>query len=588
MTARRTYLRSAGLIVVLTLMLGFSACNGGGRSHFFRVHVHLTPTATMKRTATATIGGTSSATATTTATASSSTSPTPSATPTGLSKVNHIIIAMQENHSFDNYFGVLPYHSGGPYHAGPCASNDNTCVNALSCTRDMSGNYTCTNSNKDDDGSTVTAFHSNDYCPAPDLDHGWGSTHKEANFNNPNDTLMSMIDDGFVLVNDATEQVDNGKESTTDDDTIGFFNETDLPYYYGLAETFAISDTHHADVLGPTFPNRSYFQAATSFGHLDTAEEVPTSPGGYKVITGTIYDKLDAAGITWADYFTDLPDAGTFRTPSGTNFRPIAQFATDLQAGMLPQVAFVDPELAGVDNLATDEHPPHDIRAGEFYMQNVVVDPFRKSTSWNDSILIITYDEHGGFYDHAVSPAAPQGGALTPDGIAPGQCADNSSPPASTMPGGGANCSTSMADALALCPAFTPMGAYPSTCATFNQLGIRVPIVAVSPFSKPHYVSHVTGDHTAILALIEKRFGLTPLTARDAANLATEPLEDMFDFDNAPSQNANFSALPSAPMPNLVSDGNGDCNTTPIATPSGFPAPLSRATPAPASFARKK
>jgi len=523
----------------------------------------------------------------------------------GLNKVNHIIIAMQENHSFDNYFGVLPYASpaasGTPtYHAPSsagtvCDPSDHQCVNGLSCTRDMNGNYTCTNSNKDDDGSMPTVFHSSDYCVAPDLDHSWQSTHKEANLNNPNDTLMSQPDDGFVIVNDQTEQVD-GPETPTDDDTIGFYNESDLPYYYGLAQTFAISDSYHADVLGPTFPNRSYFQAATSFGHLDTSEEVPTTPGGYKVITGTIYDRLDAAGITWADYFTDLPDAGTFRAPSGTNFRPIAQFATDLQAGTLPQVAFIDPELLGTTNLATDEHPPHDIRAGEFYMQNVVVDPLRKSTSWNDSILFITYDEHGGFYDHAVSPPAPQGGALTPDGINPGQCADNSNPPTSTMPGGGANCSFSVTDATALCPTFTAAGPYPASCANFNQLGIRVPIIAVSPFSKTSYVSHVTGDHTAILALIEKRFGLMPLTARDAGNLATDPLEDMFDFTNAPSQNANFSAIPSAPMPNLVTDGNGDCNSTPISTPSGFPmrsgTPVAMSTPSaasgPAKLALKK
>jgi phospholipase C len=88
---------------------------------------------------------------------------------------------------------------------------------------------------------------------------------------------------------------------------------------------------------------------------------------------------------------------------------------------------------------------------------------------------------------------------------------------------------------------------------------LRVPFIAVSPFSKLHYVSHVTADHTAMLAMIEKRFNLKPLTKRDAGNLATDPLEDLFDFANAPSQSVDFTQIPAAPMPNLVTDGNGDC-----------------------------
>jgi phospholipase C len=496
----------------------------------------------------------------------------------GLSKVNHIIIAMQENHSFDSYFGVLPYHSNGlfRYHSGRCKSKDHSCVDALSCERDASGNYTCTNSNRDDDGSTAFSFHSKNYCPSPDLDHGWASTHQEANLKNPNDALASMPDDGFVIVNDKTEQVDTG-ETPIEDDTMGFYNEDDLPYYYGLAETFAISDRYFCDVLGPTFPNRSYLQAATSFGHLTTSEEIPPF-GGYKPITGTIYDRLDAAGITWADYFNDLPDAGTFRNPVVNptgNFRPFTQYAIDLQAGNLPQVVFLDPQLAGESNLATDEHPPHDIRAGENYMQTMVVDPLRQSSSWKDSILFITYDEHGGLYDHAPSPAAPQDGALTPDGIAPGQCADNSAAPASTMPGGGANCTSSAtSDAPGLCQGFTPTGPYPEDCANFNQLGLRVPFIAVSPFSKRHYVSHVTADHTAILAMLEKRFNLKPLTKRDAANLQKDPLEDLFDFAHAPSQSVDFTKIPAAPMANLVTDGNGDC--APAQASSGLPMSVAR------------
>jgi phospholipase C len=215
--------------------------------------------------------------------------------------------------------------------------------------------------------------------------------------------------------------------------------------------------------------------------------------------------------------------------------------------GPLPQVSFVDPNfgLSGTA-LENDEHPPTDIQRGQAYVSDVV-NAVRNGPHWKDSIIFITYDEHGGFYDHAQSPPAPQGGTLTPDGIAPGQCEDLSDPPASEQPGGGAECSynfvsttdTSVADAEQLCPALAanPTGPYPAGCANFNQLGIRIPFIAVSPFSKPSYVSHTIGDHTSLLALIERRFltihGVTQhVTKRDQY---ANSLEDMFDFDHSPS-----------------------------------------------------
>jgi phospholipase C len=181
------------------------------------------------------------------------------------------------------------------------------------------------------------------------------------------------------------------------------------------------------------------------------------------------------------------------------------------------------------------------------------VNAVRNGRSWKDSIIFIVYDEHGGFYDHVAPARAPQGGALSPDGIDPGQCADLSNPPASEQPGNGAQCTASEADALAICPKFTSTGPYPFHCAHFNQLGFRVPFIAVSPFSKPHYVSHTVGDHTSMLALIEKRFMSSDiddhrashpsLTARDA-NANT--LEDLFDFLNAPSMDALVPIAPAA------------------------------------------
>src|SRR6202035_3445195 len=125
-------------------------------------------------------------------------------------------------------------------------------------------------------------------------------------------------------------------------ETIGFYNQTDLPFYYDLAGKFAISDRYFAPVLGPTFPNRSYLMAATSFGHLTTSDTFPPA-GGYKPITGTIFDLLNKYGVSWADYFQDAPQAASFY-PSSPNYLPLSAFLAQAigtpGAGSLPQVSF--------------------------------------------------------------------------------------------------------------------------------------------------------------------------------------------------------------------------------------------------------
>ena len=473
-------------------------------------------------------------------------------------KVKHVIIVMQENHSFDNYFGALAYAPGSPYHqpsASPggspagCKQNDHACVDGLSCSFDAAGNLACSNSNVDNDGSIVHAFHDPHICVIPDLDHGWLGTHHEINFFNGNFTLMQPLNDGFVRVNDVSEQPDLLGENAIEDDTMGFYNQNEIPFYYDLAQKFAINDRYFSSLLGPTFPNRAFSMAATSFGHLSTNEIVPP-PGGYKPITGSIFDLMDAQGVTWVDYFQDLPQAADFRqfppVPPDTHFQSLLQFLAQAAgtpgAGTLPQVSFVDPNF-GFAGLAVenDEHPPTDIRRGQFYVSQVV-NAVRNGPYWKDSVIFITYDEHGGSYDHAKPPAAPQGGALNPDGINPGQCEDLSNPPASEQPGGGANCPSSVSDAAALCSAFTPTGPYPAECANFNQLGVRVPFIAVSPFSKPQYVSHTVGDHTSLLAFIETVFMGSDDTSRPhltLRDLNANPMLDLFDFNGSPSLNTS-------------------------------------------------
>ena len=476
--------------------------------------------------------------------------------------MNHVIIVMQENHSFDNYFGVLPYAPGSPYHPGPCDRNDHACVDGLTCSR-AGAALACTNSNPDTGAPDVVSFHLRNYCPVPDLNHEWPGSHQEASFASPTRTLERSPNDGFVRVNDATEQIDTA-EGPTEDETMGYYDQTDLPFYYALARTFAIGDRYFSSVLGPTFPNRAYALAATSFGHLTTAEIFPPPPspgaplGGYKPITGTIMDLLDENGVSWTNYFSDLPTTNIFR---GADFRhalPIPAFfaATTNPLGCgLPAVSFVDPAFgfAGVEN---DEHPPSSIQNGQLFVSQVVR-AVRSGACWQDSIVFISYDEHGGFYDHVAPPRAKQGGARNPDGIDPGLCADESNPPVSEEPGGGAQCDVSRVDAVALCPDFHPPGPYPPSCPNFDQLGFRVPFIAVSPFSRPHYVSHEVADHTSVLAFIEKRFlsadgegddegeeehgeGRVHLTARDRH---ASTLMDLFDFNRAPSLRSTVPEL---------------------------------------------
>lgn len=295
--------------------------------------------------------------------------PKPSQAQNGLQKVNHIIVVMQENHSFDNYFGALTYAPGSPYHrpggTGPCDPDDHACVDGLSCMADATGTLHCFNSNLDDNGSQVFAFHEPSRCVAPDLNHSWFPTHQEVNYSNPDNTLGNPLNNGFVRVNDSTEQIDNGVENPTDDRTIGFFNQLDIPFYYDLAQKFAIGDRHFSSLLGPTFPNRSYFLAATSFGHLTTDDIFPpVGSTGYKPITGTIFDLLDKNNVTWADYFQDAPQGASFRlfTPSGRDphFLPLATFLALAAAGTLPSVSFVDPNfgLTGTAPKMMNTRPP--------------------------------------------------------------------------------------------------------------------------------------------------------------------------------------------------------------------------------------
>jgi phospholipase C len=444
----------------------------------------------------------------------------------GLARVGHIVVLMQENHSFDNYLGALPYTANGHYHpprrpGGPCDSGDHLCVDGLTCARGAGGILSCANSNPAPGGGAFRVFHETRYCTS-NPPHEWFDAHREANFDDPNSPIV--LADGFARVRPG------------DHTSMGFYTERELPFLNSLAQTFALSDAHFSALIGPTMPNRSYLMAATSFGHVMTGDYDNTPPAitGYKLITGSIFDLLDRHRVAWAEYFQPgnhmtppRPYGRMFRDPSLPNFKPLRNFFSDAAAGRLPAVAFV--------SLAQHEHPPLDIRAGEYDIARVAA-ALRASPEWSTSVMFLTYDENGGYYDHATPPAA-----APPDSIPPGECADRNDPPRSLIPGHGSGCIESARAQARLC-AMARLG---QSCIGFTSFGFRDPLIAISPFAKPHYVSHVPNDQTSILAFIEKRFlGGDHLTARDAS---AKSLEDMFDFSGAPSRDAPIDAALAPP-----------------------------------------
>ena len=495
----------------------------------------------------------------------------------GLENLKHIIVIFQENRSFDHYFGALAYAPGTPYHAAEkCGPDDHACVDGLTCKPGAAGALTCSNWNAHADKKKVYAFHADTRCIAPDLDHEWQGSHRDVNFAHPDKALNDPLNDGFVRQNDImapdthrTGPADGGR-------AMAYYTQADIPFYYDVAEHFAISDRYFASILGASDPNHAFHLAGTFFGHITDEEKGPPRPDGYKPLNGTIYDLLTAAGVDWAESYQDVPEGAAYlRFTSVTDdsqndphFIHHQDLLDRLQgkpgAKPLPSVVWVNARIGYFDKGATtsNEHPSADIQRGQAWVSALLND-LRHGPYWKDSVVLITYDEGGGFYDHVKPPAAPQGEMNTPDGLDPGACADATHLPDSAKPGGGVYCfrerkiGTTYDEILGLCPQYDPAKPYPGACPNYDQLGFRVPLMVISPFAKKAYVSHMVADHTSMLALIERRFltgpdGITKhLTRRDQA---AWDLEDMFDFTGSPSLET--------PLPPPAAPPTVDCTPT--------------------------
>ncbi len=308
-----------------------------------------------------------------------------------------------------------------------------------------------------------------------DPPHGWDASH--AQFNNG---LM----DGFV----TEHQLDHG--STTLKDPMQYLTRTLQPISWALADAYTTCDRWFCSVMGPTLPNRAYWHTATSFG-LKANQEVLDKFASVPV--PTIYNRLQDSQVDWAYYYGNIsvvsllgapgpymldlgPMDGTgkirrFSNLSGTS----GGFFKDAAEGKLPPVVYIDPAFS-----ENDDHPPvHPIRAQALIAS--IYTALAKSPQWKNCMLVITYDEHGGFYDHVAPPTITTDDTLAKFGV------DG-----------------------------------------FQQLGFRVPAMVAGPYVKQNYVSSVQYDHTSALKHLQTQFGLEPLNER--MNQAND-LTDCIDLD---------------------------------------------------------
>jgi len=349
-------------------------------------------------------------------------------------EIEHIVVLMLENHSFDNILGMLGRGDG--------------------FTLDPQGSPTATNPY----GSQVLhAFHMPTPCQLVNApSNSWDASH------------LSYADGTCLgFANSPSGPV-----------SMGYYDATDLPFTYGLAETFPINDRYFCSAMAQTFPNRRFLISGTALGLVDDALPSTLPP------RGIIFQALSKHGISWRDYHASLPTVAMYlplaQDPSlRSNLVGVEQFFTDARRGSLPAVSLIDPNFD-----EDSEENPQDIQYGEVFLAQVV-QAVMSSPLWKKLVLIWNYDEHGGYFDHVPPPPA-----VTPDDVLPSITV----PP--DQPGG------------------------------YDRYGFRVPMGLVSPYSRPGYVSHVVSDHASILKLIETKWNLPALTRRDAN---ASDLLDMID-----------------------------------------------------------
>lgn len=372
-----------------------------------------------------------------------------SAAPPGPGRVDHVVFVMMENRSFDHYLGARALLEGRTDEDG------------------IPAGWTI----PDADGEPVAPYRTGEPC-LQDPPHSWSSSHRQFN---------EGANDGFCREYAARGAPDAGAE------VMAYLTREDLPFTWALADAFTVCDAWFASLMCGTWPNRLYAHSGTAAGK--TGNSLPDDSTFFE--QRTIWQALSEKGVPWKYYYSDLPFIALFRDHSDPERTvTVERFFEDVAHGSLPAVCMVEPAFSYNDN-----HPPHHPGLGELFLASVY-EAIAASAAWERTLIIVTYDEHGGFADHVPPPTVPD-----------------------DDPGGG-----------------------------FDQLGFRVPSLLIGPWVQ-RGVDHTRYDHTSWLRYLCDRHDIEPWTERirtanslagalDTARMARgEPLPAVplpaFDFDPA-------------------------------------------------------
>jgi phospholipase C len=408
-----------------------------------------------------------------------------------LNDIEHVVILIQENRSFDHYFGT---------HRGVRGFSD---PDALLLSDGSSVFAQPDPSNSDDPPvGRLLPFRLDTSVPPPgnngtcteDISHSWGNQHACWN---------GGLMDRWAIVHRAADDPYGAA-------TMGYYTREDLPFYRAVADAFTICDGYHCSVLGPTDPNRLYAMTATIDPDGGHGGPVTSNPGmsQYGSLSWTTYpERLQAAGVTWKQYCDPelqltssnvLQLFAAYQDPSSELFargvRPTypGDFTLDVLSGELPQVSWLQ-----LDDVVSD-HPPDAPGLGEDALSQVLTILTARADVWAKTLLLVTWDENGGFFDHVPPPTSPAG--------TPGEWLTTGGQPRG------------------------PIG-----------LGFRVPMLAISPFSRGGLVCSDVLDHTSMLLFLERRFGV------EVPNLSAWRRGTVGDLTGA----LNLAARPDASMPSL-------------------------------------
>lgn len=389
------------------------------------------------------------------------TSPVP---PNSLSSIEHIVVLMLENRSFDHLLGLLYADSGNVSPAGQPFEG-------------LTGRET----NPDGSGRPVAVFpvesstRNADRMPGADPGEGFLATNLQLFGSSTPAAGAAPTNQGFVTNFAATLAWESKKAGwaplpgAAASDVMGIYTPAMLPVLSALARGFAVCDHWYSSVPTETLPNRAFACAGTSQGHMDDNTKTYTSP--------SIFGLLTSHGIGWKIHGYDSSPLTRLNFPDTTNapesnFGLFTDFQADAAAGSLAAYTFLEPSWGAAGN---SQHPDYSLALGEQLIHDVY-QALRSGPGWSQTLLIVTYDEHGGCYDHVAPPAT-----ATPPDNAAGEFGFD-----------------------------------------FRRFGVRVPTLLVSPLIAAGTVFRVPAgatplDHTAILKTVEARWRLPPLTARDAA-----------------------------------------------------------------------